>query len=88
MALMLEPPPSTFPIDMGTARSLRCGFGSAANPQSRSLPIFIAHWAASTTFGWSSLPPVSSRSTLTSTFSARRRATTDPEEPEPHTIKS
>jgi hypothetical protein len=35
------------------------------------------------TLGASSSPPASSNSTLTSGFSARRRATTDPEEPDP-----
>jgi hypothetical protein len=36
----------------------------------------------------SSLPPASSRRTLTSAFSANRRATTDPDDPEPQTMKS
>ena len=31
---------------------------------------------------------LSSNSTFTSGFSARRRGTTDPEEPDPHTMKS
>src|SRR3981189_1983126 len=36
----------------------------------------------------SSLPPASSKRTLTSTLSANRRATTGPDDPEPQTIKS
>src|SRR5262249_9102341 len=43
---------------------------------------------ASMTLGSSSLPPASISSTLTSGFSARRRATTEPDEPDPQTIKS
>jgi hypothetical protein len=42
----------------------------------------------STTLGTSSLPPASSTSTLTSGFSANLRATTEPEDPEPQTMKS
>ena len=34
------------------------------------------------------MPPASSSSTLTSGFSASRRATTDPDEPDPQTMKS
>jgi hypothetical protein len=37
---------------------------------------------------WPSVPPVSSNNTLTPGFSANLRATTDPEEPDPQTIKS
>src|ERR1700758_5643212 len=40
------------------------------------------------TSGTSSHPPASSRSTLTSGFSASRRATTEPDEPDPQTMKS
>ncbi len=40
--------------------------------------------------GWdrAQVPPASNSSTLTSGFSASRRATTEPEEPEPQTMKS
>jgi hypothetical protein len=38
--------------------------------------------------GTSSVSPASSKSTLTSGFSARWRATTEPEEPDPQTMKS
>jgi hypothetical protein len=37
---------------------------------------------------WFSSPPASSSSTLTSELSASRRATTEPDEPDPQTIKS
>ena len=40
------------------------------------------------TSGTSSSPPASISSTLTSAFSAKRAATTDPEDPAPQTIKS
>jgi hypothetical protein len=52
------------------------------------VPRLVGHRAASMTLGTSSSPPASSSSTLTFGFSARRPATTDPEEPEPHIIKS
>ena len=51
-------------------------------------PRFIGHWPASMTSGILSLPPASISSTLTSGFSANRRATTEPEEPDPQTMKS
>jgi hypothetical protein len=54
----------------------------------RSLARFKGHLTASVTFGTSSLPPASTNSTLTSGFSASRRATTEPEEPDPQTMKS
>src|SRR5258706_4923836 len=85
---MLDPPPSTLPIWSGMERPLRCGLGWATNFQSRSVPRFSNHRPASVTLGTSSLPPASSNNTLTSGFSARRRATTDPEEPDPQTMKS
>jgi len=40
------------------------------------------------TLGTSSPPPASSSSTLASRFSASRRATADPDDPEPQTMKS
>jgi hypothetical protein len=69
-------------------RPLRWGFGCPTKFQSRSLPRFIGHLSASMILGTSSSPPASSNSTLTLAFSARRRATTDPEEPDPQTMKS
>src|ERR1700730_83970 len=60
-----------------------------------------SHWNGTSVQSWiwlgseaslmlasSSLPPASSRRTLTSAFSASRRATTDPDDPEPQTMKS
>src|SRR5215813_7111372 len=88
MTLMLDPPPSTLPMGRGMARPLRCGLGCAMNFQSRSVPKFSNHLFASLTLGTSSLPPASSNSTLTSGVSANRRATTEPEEPDPQTMKS
>src|SRR3954469_1078654 len=88
MTLMLDPPPSTFPIDRETVRPLRCGLGIASKPQSRSLPRFIGHRIGSITSGTSSFPPASSNSTETSEVSASRAATTDPDEPDPQTMKS
>src|SRR5215469_12621021 len=88
MPLMLDPPPKTFPMPREIARPLRCGFGSALNCQYLSLPIFVIHRRASVTLGTSSSPPASSNRTLTAGFSARRLATTDPEEPDPQTTKS
>jgi hypothetical protein len=49
---------------------------------------FNGHRFASMTLGTSSRPLASSNSTLTSRFSASRRATTEPEEPDPQTMKS
>src|ERR1700745_180807 len=86
--LMLDPPPSTLPILSGMERPLRGGLGWPTNFQSSSVPSFPPKRAASVTLGTSSLPPASSKITLTSGFSARRRATTDPEEPDPQTMKS
>jgi hypothetical protein len=40
------------------------------------------------TEGTSSLPPASIRSTRTAGFSASRAATTQPEDPDPQTMKS
>jgi hypothetical protein len=85
---MLDPPPSTLPILSGMERPLKCGLRWATNFQSRSVPRFSNQRAASVTLGASSLPPASSNNTLTSGFSARRRATTEPEEPDPQTMKS
>jgi hypothetical protein len=50
--------------------------------------MFMGHWFASITLGTSSVPPASSSSTLAAGFSASRRATTEPDEPDPQTIKS
>src|SRR6266478_1066076 len=88
MTLILDPPPSTLPIFSGMERPLRYGLGWATKFQSRSVPRFSNHRADSVTLGTSSLPPASSNNTLTSGFSARRRATTEPEEPDPQTMKS
>src|SRR5262249_34008080 len=88
MALMLDPPPRTFPIDNGRERPLRCGFGRAWKLRARWLPSVASHWPASMTLATSSPPPASSSRTLTSAFSARRRATTAPADPEPQMRKS
>ena len=56
--------------------------------QSRSLPRFSVQRAGSSTSGTASVPPASSSSTLTVGFSARRRATTELDEPDPQTMKS
>src|SRR5262245_54737136 len=88
MALMLDPPPSTFPMLKGMARPLRLGFGAAWNCQSRSVPRFWIHRSASMTLGASSSPPASRSRTVTSGSSASRRATTEPDEPDPQTMKS
>src|SRR6516164_205098 len=88
IALMLDPPPSTFPIPKERARPLTQPVGSALNCQYLSLPMFVVHCRESATLGTSSSPPASSNRTLTAGFSARRRATTEPEEPAPHTIES
>src|SRR5258708_5795246 len=88
MALMLEPPPSVLPIAQCRDRPFRSGLGFVLNAQSRLPPMLSGQLAGALTFGSSSSPPASSKSTCTSGFSARRRATTDPEEPDPHTMKS
>src|SRR5262245_46793160 len=88
MALMLDPPPRTFPIDNGRERPLRCGFGRAWSFDALSLPRLASHWPASMTLATSSPPPASSSRTLTSAFSASRRATTAPADPEPQMMKS
>src|ERR1700738_2630779 len=88
MTLMLDPPPKTLPMEYGMARPLRWGLDWTAKFQSRSLPRLAPHCSARITAGTSSGPPASSSSTLTSAFSARRRATTEPDEPEPQTMKS
>src|SRR6516165_11188471 len=85
---MLDPPPSTFPIPKERARPLTQRLGSALNCQYLSLPMFVVHCRASATLGTSSSPPASNNRTLTAVFSARRRATTEPEEPDPQTMKS
>src|SRR6267154_2061179 len=83
MRLMRDPPPSILPIFSGMERPLRCGFGWPIKAQSRSLPMFRGHWPASMMLGISSLPPASTKRTLTFAFSAKRRATTEPDAPEP-----
>src|SRR5215471_6579456 len=88
MALMLDPPPKAFPMPRGMARPLRCGLGPALNCQYLSLPIFVTHCRAPVTLGTSSSQPASSNRTLTAGFSAKRPATTDPEEPDPQITKS
>src|SRR5215510_5069162 len=88
IALMLDPPPKPFPIPKEMARPLSQGFGSVLNSQYRSLPMFLIHWRASMTLGDSSSPPSSSSRTFSSGFSAILPATTEPEEPEPQTMKS
>lgn len=71
-----------FPGHRQTALLPRQGIGCwARKPQSRSLPRLSGHCAGSMTVGTSSEPPASSNRTLTSGFSARRRATAEPEEP-------
>ena len=80
---MLEPPPRTLPIESGTTRPLTPRAGSAWKFQSRSLPRFMGHLSA-IHYGGTLTSPLASRSrTLISLFSARRRATTDPDEPDP-----
>jgi hypothetical protein len=88
ITLMLEPPPSTFPIDNGIDRPLTFGLGSARKFQSRSVPRLSRHWSAFMTAGTSSSPPASSSNTLTSGSSASRRDATDPEEPDPQKPRS
>jgi hypothetical protein len=48
----------------------------------------VGHWIASVKAGTLSSPPASTYSTLTSGFSASRRATTEPDDPAPETMKS
>ena len=69
-------------------RPLRCGLARVGKAQSRSLPKFSDQRAASSTAGTSSERPASMSRTEAAGISARRRATTEPEEPEPHTMKS
>src|SRR3981081_2169276 len=88
MPLMLDPPPRPLPIARWTARPFSRALGSAEKHQSRSLPILCIQLAASITAEESSSPPASSKRTLTAGFSASRRATTDPDEPAPQTMKS
>src|ERR1700730_6590924 len=88
IALMLDPPPRTLPISRGIERPLRWRLGCPRNLQLRSLVRFRGHLLASITSGTSSLSPASTNKTSTSGFSASRRATTEPEEPDPPTMKS
>src|SRR5215472_15286182 len=88
MRFIDEPPPSTLPMESGKERPLIEGLGWALKFQSCSPPRFKGQLAASLMLATSSSPPASSNRTFTSGFSARRRATTDPEEPDPHTMKS
>src|SRR5215469_8271556 len=88
MRFMDEPPPRTLPMESGRERPLTDGLGWALKFQSCSPPRFMGQEAASLMLATSSSPPASSNSMFTSGFSARRRATTDPEEPDPHTMKS
>ena len=85
VTLMLPPPPNTRPIAYGMARPLTCGLGAAVKPHSRSLPRLVGHWSGSSTAGTSSLPPASSRRTVTSGLAASWPATTQPAEPAPQT---
>src|ERR1700729_3498368 len=85
---MLDPPPRTLPIDISNVRLLICALGSLWNAQSRSLPRLVGHKAGVITDGVASWPPASSSSTDTWGFSASRRATTEPDDPAPHTMKS
>src|ERR1700730_15946920 len=86
ITLMLEPPPRTLPMFIGMARPFRWELGSARKFQSRSEPRFRNHCPGSFTLGTLSSPPASISRTLTSGFSASRRATTDHDEPDPHTL--
>src|SRR5215472_19098488 len=88
MRFIDEPPPSTLPMESGRERPLMDGLGWALKFQSCSPPRFMGQLAASLMLATSSSPPASSNKTFTSGFSARRRDTTDPEEPDPHTMKS
>lgn len=54
----------------------------------RSPPRLVCHRPGSLTLGKSSRPPASTNSTLAEPSSARRRATTEPEDPAPQTMKS
>jgi hypothetical protein len=69
-------------------RPFNRGFGRALNDQSWSPPRNDGQAEASMMLGIPSLPPASNKSTSTAGFSAKRRATTDPDDPDPHTIKS
>jgi hypothetical protein len=75
-------------MDMGMARPFSRGFVVALNDQSCSPPRRAGQRSGSMISGESSLPLASSRRTLTSAFSARRRATTEPDDPDPQTMKS
>lgn len=75
-------------MEYGIAGPLRWLLASAVKFQSRSLPRLANHMSGLVVSGDSSEPPASSTSTFTSGFSARRHATTDPDEPDPHTMKS
>src|SRR5215813_3143549 len=88
MRFMDEPPPRTLPIESGRERPLMDGLGWALKFQSYSPPRFMGQLVASRMLATSSSLPASSNNTFTSGFAARRRATTDPEEPDPHTMKS
>src|SRR5262245_59205233 len=88
MRFIDEPPPRTLPMESGNERPLMDGLGWALKFQSCSPPIFMGQLAASLMLARSSSPPASSNKTFTSGFSARRRATTEPEDPDPHTMKS
>src|SRR5215471_17921 len=88
MRFIDEPPPRTLPMESGNERPLMDGLGWALKFQSCSPPRFMGQLAASLMLATSSSPPASSNRTVTFGFSARRRATTDPEEPDPQTMKS
>src|SRR5262245_44497967 len=88
MTLILDPPPSTLPIDSFSMRPFNCELGSLQHCQSRSLPRFVLILPGSITASTSSVPPASSNSTLASVCSARRPATTEPDAPAPQTTKS
>src|SRR5215472_4464412 len=53
----------------------------------RAVPKLVSHCRASLTLGTSSVPPASSSSTEARPLSARRRATTEPDEPDPQNNK-
>jgi hypothetical protein len=75
-------------MDIDRERPLSSGLGSALKPQSRSPCRLSAQSSGSVTLGKSSSPPASSSRTLTAGFSANLRATTQPEDPAPQTMKS
>ena len=64
---------------VGMARPFNRGFGLALKAQSCSPPRREGHADASLTLASSSLPPASSRRTLTSAFSAKRSRAADDE---------